>query len=86
MISTIFYALIFALNTYFATPQAGETFFTHYSNPNANHATQLSVPFAAIGLVFDIYIIILPIYGVWQLQLSTRKKLRIILVFLTGAL
>ncbi|CAD6593060.1 MAG: hypothetical protein ASARMPRED_006953, partial [Alectoria sarmentosa] len=84
-ISTIFYALIFALDMYFATPRRGETYITHYLNPVDKGGTHLSVPFAAIGLVFDLYIITLPIYGVCQLQLSSRQKFSISLVFLTGA-
>ena len=85
-VSTIFYTLIFALDMYFATPRRGENYITHYLNPVDKGGIQLSVPFAAIGLVFDLYIITLPIYGVCQLQLSGRKKFSISLVFLTGAL
>ena len=71
---------------YFATPRRSGTYLTHYLNPVDKGAAQLSVPFAAIGLVFDLYIITLPVYGVYQLQLSARKKFSIGLVFLTGAL
>ena len=86
VVSSIFYTLIFALDMYFATPRRGENYITHYLDPVDKGGTQLSVPFAAIGVVFDLYIIMLPIYGVWQLQISGRKKFTISLVFLTGAL
>ena len=74
VLCTVFYILVFVLNTYFATPRPGETFITHYLNPVNRNGEQLAVPMSAIGLVFDLYIISLPVYGVWQLQLSTQKK------------
>lgn len=86
IICSIFYSLIFALNMYFATPRRGETYITHFLNPIVKGAIHLSVPFAALGLVFDLVIITIPIYGVCQLQLSGRQKLSISLVFLTGGL
>jgi hypothetical protein len=46
---------------------------------------QLAVPASAIGLGLDLYILTLPIFGVWQLQLSRRKKFAVSLIFLTGA-
>ncbi len=85
-ICTTFYALIFALNIYFSTPRQGETFVTHSLNPVAKGGLHLSVPFAAVGLAFDLAIITIPIYGVCQLQLSGRQKFSISLVFLTGGL
>lgn len=83
--STAFYALMFALDMYFTTARPGETYTTHYRNRVDKLAEQLSIPFTAIGLGFDIYIIALPIYGVCQLQLSSRRKFSISLVLLTGA-
>ena len=71
---------------YFSTPRQGETYFTHSSNPVAKGGVRLSVPFAAVGLVFDLVIIIIPIYGVCQLQLSARQKFHISLLFMTGGL
>ena len=83
-VCAIFYVLIFALNMYFSTPRRGETFITHFLNPVSKGGIQLSVPFAAVGLVFDLVIITIPIYGVCQLQLSNRQKASIILVLMTG--
>ena len=82
----IFYILIFALNMYFSTPRRGETYVTHSLNPIAKVGIYLSIPFAAIGVVFDIIIITIPIYGVYQLPLSRRQKLSISLVILPGGL
>ena len=85
-LSTVFYIIVFALHMYNGTPRPGESFATHYLDPAYRWDVQLAVPVSAIGLAFDLYIITLPVYGVWQLQLPTQKKLRISLVFLTGAL
>ncbi|KAL9136955.1 MAG: hypothetical protein Q9175_001835 [Cornicularia normoerica] len=83
-VCAIFYVLIFALNMYFATPRRGETYISHFLDPVVKGGIHLSVPFAAVGVVFDLVIIIIPIYGVCQLQLSGRQKFSISLVFLTG--
>ena len=85
-LSTVFNSLVFLLNLYFATPRPGESFALHYLGPINKHGGQLLVPSSAIGLVFDLYIITLPLWGIWQLQLSTPKKWRVSFVFLTGAL
>lgn len=85
-VCAIFYVLIFVLEMYFATPRRGETFVTHFVNPVNKGGVHLSIPFAAVGLVFDLVIITIPIYGVCQLQLSNRQKASISLVLMTGGL
>lgn len=85
-ICAIFYLLILVLNIYLSTPRRGETYVTHSLNPIAKGGVRLSIPFAAIGLVLDLVLITVPIYGVCQLQLSARQKLSISLMFLTGGL
>ncbi|KAM0797970.1 hypothetical protein BDR22DRAFT_974886 [Usnea florida] len=85
ILSTVFYILVFALNLYFATPRPGESFARHYLGPVSQTGGQLLIPSSAIGLVFDLYIITLPIWGIWQLQLPIRKKKRAFFVFLSGA-
>ena len=83
-VCVIVYVLIFALNLYFSTPRRGETFITHFLNPVNKGGVHLSIPFATVGLVFDLVVITIPIYGVCQLQLSNRQKASTILVFMTG--
>ena len=43
-----------------------------------------TVPQSCVGLVIDLYILILPIMGVLRLQMSTRRKVGVILVFLSA--
>ncbi|KAK0516328.1 hypothetical protein JMJ35_000931 [Cladonia borealis] len=47
---------------------------------------ELSVPQSCVGLVIDLYILILPILGVTRLQMSIRRKVGVILVFLSAIL
>ena len=46
----------------------------------------LSVPQSIVGLVIDLAILILPIVAVTQLQLPRRRKIGVILIFMTGLL
>lgn len=44
----------------------------------------LATPLTAVSLVFDIYIFVLPITGVMQLQMSRRRKMAVSAMFLSG--
>jgi hypothetical protein len=46
----------------------------------------LSVPQSAVGLVIDLFILILPVIAVSRLQLPTRRKVGAMLVFMPGLL
>ena len=46
----------------------------------------LFVPQSIVGLVIDIAILVLPIMAAMQLQLPKRRKLGVILIFVTGLL
>lgn len=57
------------------------------SSENWYHqATVLSIIMSAVGFAIDLYILILPIGGVWQLHLTTRRKVGVMLIFMTGTL
>jgi hypothetical protein len=82
--STFFYIAIVVLELFFATPRRGETFATHVITNLEEHEIKLTIPQAAISVVFDFYILILPLCGIWNLQLNRKKKIAVSLVFLTG--
>ncbi|KAG6990990.1 hypothetical protein G7Y79_00059g091750 [Physcia stellaris] len=67
-----------------AAPRPGRTWFQAYTEPNDGIGKKLSLPLAAWALVSDIYIIILPICGVLQLQLSRQKKFGLSMCFMAG--
>jgi uncharacterized membrane protein YcgQ (UPF0703/DUF1980 family) len=58
------------------------------------NATPCSVPTqvnlaracACINLILDVYILVIAIANVWTLQLTTKRKMGLVLVFLTGLL
>lgn len=41
---------------------------------------------AAINMISDIFLFVIPIYRVWQLQLSMKKKVGVSSVFLIGSM
>ncbi|KAL8730200.1 MAG: hypothetical protein Q9181_004751 [Wetmoreana brouardii] len=83
--TTISYGTFTILAFVFDTPRRGETWFSHES-ANEQLALSLSVPQSVVGLAIDLAILVLPIIAVMQLQLPTRRKVGIILVFMTGVL
>ena len=68
------------------SPAPGETWIEHLFSEAGEKAAKLAIPIGAVGLAADTYILVLPIVGVLQLQLSSRKKLGTCLIFLTGLL
>ena len=68
----------------FLTPRNGQSFASVVKTSRIYKAGDISIPIAAVGLGTDIYLLILPIPFVLQLHLPTRRKIRVILTFLTG--
>jgi len=82
--NTAFYTILIILTFIFTTPRRGESWEEHLVTKLEEDDVHLSIPQAAVSIVFDFYILILPIYGVWKLQLSRERKIYVSLVFLTG--
>lgn len=69
------------------TPSSGETWVDHiFSQNELNAQYEVAVPFAAVGFVFDVYLLVLPLRAVWKLQLPNRRKIGVTLIFMTGLL
>ncbi len=66
------------------TPKRGQNFTSVAVSPAEYKSLHLSVPIACVGLGTDLYLLVLPIAAVMQLQLPPRRKVGIILIFLTG--
>lgn len=86
LVTTTFYLGMTGVQFAFATPRRGEGWFAHELTSNEHWVVVLSVPQSAVGLVIDLYILVLPLIAVSQLQLATRRRFGVILVFMTGIL
>lgn len=84
--TVIFYFGMAVAQLIFSTPRHGETWLSHQATHNKDLAIALSVPQSVVGLAIDLYILIFPIIAVSQLQLPIRKKVGIMLIFMTGLL
>jgi len=69
--------LVFALST----PRKGEYWVTRI-----DHTLDLSVPQSIIGLIIDLYVLFIPVVGVCGLNLSYKRRIGVILIFLSGAM
>lgn len=65
-------------------PRKGESLFTLLYKPRVRIA--LGIAQSAGNVASDLYILCLPIAGVWQLQAPLSKKIGISAIFLTGIL
>ena len=81
---TLFYIPSAIAQLYYTTPRPGESWAESFQNPLYDKTYNLIIPITAVGLVFDLFILILPIAAVLQLQMSLRRKLCVSLMFMTG--
>ena len=79
--TAVFYGAMAIISIVFFTPGR-----LRHDVSEAKNTIAISVPQSVVGLVIDLAILVLPIVAVLQLQLPTRRKMGVILVFLTGLL
>lgn len=80
------YSIIGTLVFYWGTPKKGETWLSHLTTPDMAKELSLSAPQAIIGLIIDLYILLLPVLGVWGLRMNTKRKIGVMLIFLSGTM
>lgn len=85
-ITTIFYVAIGIARLVMITPRHGTPWMDSVLRNQHDKSAVLSVPHAAVGLGIDLYLLILPMGGVSQLQIPTYRKIQVCLVFTTGIL
>ena len=69
------------------TPRPGQTWFEkaqEIQERGSSGGVRITMPLGTWGLVTDIYILLLPICGVARLQLSRKKSIALLTVFMTG--
>ena len=85
-ITTAFYTGMTVASFVIASPRPGETWAEHLYGKEIRKSIDLPIPTSSFGVVIDLVILVLPITAVMQLQLPTRRKIGVILVFMTGSL
>ena len=80
--TALFYIAILIWDLTISSPTPGESW--QHAAPKGRRTVRQMVWSASVGLVLDVYILLLPITGVSQLQMSGRRKLEVMMVFSTG--
>ena len=86
VLTTVFYTVITVCEFIFATPRRKETWVSHSITRPERLNILFVAPISVVGLAIDIYILILPIVAVNKLQMPARRKVGIMLIFMTGLL
>ena len=81
-----FYGAAAITQVVLATPRPGQTWLEHNLSGEVYKSEILSVPRAAVGLGIDIVLLVMPIAAVVGLQLPTKRKIGIIIIFMIGIL
>ncbi|KAA6410958.1 MAG: hypothetical protein FRX48_05269 [Lasallia pustulata] len=70
----------------YQTPHPGQSFQAFQSRAVIKKAQIVCTVLGVTGTVIDLYILVLPIAAISQLQLEKRRKIGVILVFMTGTI
>ena len=70
----------------FLTPRHGKTWLEHSFSKAFHKVTVLSIYLAAVGLGFDLVLLIMPIAAVLELQLPKQRKMGVLFIFFIGIL
>ncbi|KAF3764307.1 hypothetical protein M406DRAFT_42629 [Cryphonectria parasitica EP155] len=84
----ILYATLLVTSSYYMVPRNGQTWDdvvqkqTSFSGPHAT--TECTVAIAALGVLLDMYIFILPLPVISRLHMSSGRRIQVMLVFFTA--
>lgn len=84
--NVLFYTSLMVCFFIIYMPRKGESLFTLLYKPRIRVGVALGIAQSAGNVASDLYILCLPIPGVWQLQAPLSKKIGISAIFLTGIL
>ncbi|CAD6566657.1 MAG: hypothetical protein ASARMPREDX12_008782 [Alectoria sarmentosa] len=82
--SALFYIAVTIIAFVLESPWPGESLLEDILSWHHLKFAQFSIPTGVIGMLVDWYLLILPIPAVLTLQMSTAKKLGVLIVFMTG--
>ena len=80
------YAGFFVAYCALAIPRPGQNLIAFMYSKGIASLLPLAVAQGAVNIASDFYIFLLPIPGVLQLQMPTKKKIGICAIFMTGSL
>lgn len=86
VVTVLFYGSMTVCLFIFSTPRRHETWLEQLQSSGQHLALAFSVPQSCVGLVIDLCILVLPIVGVIRLQMPTRRKVGVILVFMSATM
>ena len=84
--NSLFYAAMTVCVFIWATPHPHQTWLQQTSSEEAELLRKFAIPQSVVGLAIDLYILILPVIAVRNLQMATNRKFGVIVVFMTGIL
>lgn len=79
-----FYVAVLIATLYYISPAPGQSWQASFVSARYNHSLIISIPIAVGSLVLDLYILLLPMAPIWNLQLKLNKRLGVMAVFATG--
>ena len=85
VVMTLFYLSFWIVQLYCSTPANGQSWLQDFETPRYSVSeSKFTIPLAALNLVFDLYIFVLPIAAVMRLQMSRQRKLATSAMFVSG--
>ena len=85
-VMTVFYFTFSLILIIFVSPWPGESLVQCITSWHVLYFAKFTPPLGIVNIIFDWYVLILPIPAILALQLSTAKKVGVLLIFLTGGL
>ena len=86
VVTATFYGSMTVCLFIFATPGRYETWAEHQTTHLERLDLEFSIPQSAVGLVIDLYILVLVIFGVSRLKMPNRHKIGVMLVFMSATM
>ena len=85
-VSAVFYLAVSIAAFILQSPWPGESLIEDVASWHYFKFSDFDIPTGVIGMLVDWYLLILPIPAVLTLQMSTSRKLGVLVVFMTGGL
>ncbi|KAL2038596.1 hypothetical protein N7G274_008644 [Stereocaulon virgatum] len=85
-VRVLFYGSMTVFYFVLSTPGRHETWFEKLQGRGQHYILAFNIPQSCGGPVIDLYILVLPILGVIRLQMPIRRKVGVILIFMSATM